>query len=152
MSRRLLITLILILVLPLVSSCGDDSDDTILKPDPNAYRALTLRDNVLYNLQKSWNERNIERYNELLDEGFVFFFSVADVKNGDVLVSHWERVTEMAVVGNMFDPNYSGTWAPVPNRPAHRPAPAEARSSAPAWSAATRCRAVPPLRDRERSP
>ena len=107
MSRHLLTTLILILVLPFAHSCSDDSDDYIIKPDPDAYRSLTLRDNVLFNLEKAWNERNIDKYDQLLDEGFVFFFSVADVKNGDVSVSHWGRSTEIAVVGNMWDPNFS---------------------------------------------
>lgn len=33
MSRHLLTTLILILVLPFAHSCSDDSDDYIIKPD-----------------------------------------------------------------------------------------------------------------------
>ena len=106
MSRRLLITLILVLVLPLVSSCGDDSDDTIVRPDPDAYRALTLRDNVLYNLEKAWEERNLQCCDDLLDDAFVFHFSVADVKNGSVSVPQWDRAAEMAAVGNMFDPDF----------------------------------------------
>ncbi len=106
MSKRLLIPMVLLFVLPFIFSCSDDSDDNIVIPDPDAYRALTVRDNVLFNLSKAWNERNLVRYDELLDDVFVFHFSNADVKNGDVMISEWDRPAEMAAVGNMFDPEF----------------------------------------------
>lgn len=71
------------------------------------YRELTERDEVLSNLEAACNERNIERYNELLDNDFVFHFSIADVENGSVQVSSWGRAAEIASARNMFDPNFS---------------------------------------------
>jgi hypothetical protein len=108
MPTRRLIPLVLILVLPFVYSCGDDDsvNGIVDPPDPDPYRSLTVRDNVLFNLEKCWNERNIERFDELLDSNFVFVFSAADVKNGDVLAADWDRAAEMSAAANMFDPNY----------------------------------------------
>jgi len=88
----------------------------ILNPDENKppdkptsqYKCLEVtcpRDNVLINLQSAYNDRNISRYDELLDADFVFYFSTEDVLNGTV--EYWSRAAEINANKNMFDPNYS---------------------------------------------
>lgn len=92
------------LVCVLFTSCSDDDD--IVAP-PSKYKDLTLRDHVLFNLEKSYNERNLERYDELLDADFVFVFSEADVANGLVTFKEWNRAREIAATRNFFDPTFS---------------------------------------------
>lgn len=88
----------------------------ILNPDenpppdkpPSQYKCLEVtcpRDNVLINLKSAYNDRNISRYDELLDDDFIFYFSAEDVTNGTV--SYWGRAEEIKANKNMFDPNYS---------------------------------------------
>jgi hypothetical protein len=95
----------------------------ILNPDenpppdkpPSQYKCLEVtcpRDNVLINLKSAYNDRNINRYDELLDDDFVFYFSAEDVLNGTV--EYWSRQAEINANKNMFDPNYSNpTQEPV---------------------------------------
>jgi hypothetical protein len=90
----------------------------ILNPDenpppdkpPSQYKCLEVtcpRDNVLINLQSAYNDRNIKRYDELLDADFIFYFSAADIQNGVVNAEYWSRAAEINANKNMFDPNYS---------------------------------------------
>jgi hypothetical protein len=108
-SIQRIIPLIALLAVVPIGSC---SDDNMLPPGPTTYRpsykklsADGPRDNVLYNLQLAYNDRNISRYDELLDDNFVFFFSEEDVLNG--CPSYWSRAAEINANKNMFDPNYS---------------------------------------------
>ena len=65
------------------------------------------RDNVLFNLQKAYVEIHIDRYDQLLDEKFVFHFSQADFKNGQVSVEQWDRASETASTANIFNRSFS---------------------------------------------
>ncbi|UCG52635.1 MAG: hypothetical protein JSW58_03545 [Candidatus Latescibacterota bacterium] len=65
------------------------------------------RDNVLFNLQKAYVERNDDQYDRLLDAGFVFHFSQVDFKEGKVTVEQWDRAAEMSSARNIFDRNFS---------------------------------------------
>jgi hypothetical protein len=108
--KRLFAVLIIGMSVFAFNSCILDPKET--PPDPSkpvvAYKDLAeARDNVLFNLEKSYSERNIDQYDQLLDAGFVFHFSNADIKNGDVSVSQWGRAADLATAGNMFDPNFS---------------------------------------------
>jgi hypothetical protein len=92
-----------------LNSCilNPDEDKPVDKP-PSQYKPLETtnpRDNVLINLNSAYNDRNIERYDELLDLDFVFYFSAEDVLNGTV--AYWSRSEEIKANRNMFDPNYS---------------------------------------------
>jgi hypothetical protein len=104
--------IILLLALPIWSCSGDDD---AVKPKEEAYKCLEAtcpRDNVLHNLQSAYNDRNISRYDELLDDDFVFYFSDEDVLNGTP--QYWSRAAEINANKNMFDPNYSNpTQEPV---------------------------------------
>jgi hypothetical protein len=83
-------------------SCSDDDDP--IKPKPPF---TGPRDNVLSNLQASWNDRNLSRYDQLLDADFIFYFSESDVTTGVVVSEYWSRAAEMSAATNIFDPNYS---------------------------------------------
>lgn len=77
------------------------------KPKVN-YKPLDgERDNVLFNLQKAYNERNIDRYGELLDVGFLFHFSQKDIDDGVVDHSPWDRTEELSANRNMFNPAFT---------------------------------------------
>ncbi len=106
--RRVIPFIVLLSILP-IWSC---SDDNVLPPGPTtygpSYKKLSAdgpRDNVLFNLQSAYNDRNISRYDELLDDDFVFYFSADDVLNGTP--EYWSRSYEINANKNMFDPNYS---------------------------------------------
>ena len=108
--KRLFAVLVIGISVLAFNSCILDPKEA--PPDDNkpteAYKNLAeARDNVLFNLEKSYNERNIDQYRELLDDGFVFHFSNADIKNGDVSVAQWGRAEDLQTAGNMFNPNFS---------------------------------------------
>ena len=113
--RRVIFVIVWALLLP-VGSCSDD-DSNPVKPKEPAYKCLEVicpRDNVLHNLQSAYNDRNISRYDELLDNDFVFYFSVYDVQYGYVSSEYWSRAAEINANKNIFDPNYSNpTQEPV---------------------------------------
>ena len=112
--QRVILIIVLLLALP-IWSCSDDDDP--VKPKEEAYKCLEAacpRDNVLFNLQSAYNDRNISRYDELLDAGFIFYFSAADVQGGVVNAEYWSRAAEINACKNIFDPNYSNpTQEPV---------------------------------------
>lgn len=71
------------------------------------FKDVTEKDDALYNLEMSYNLRNIRQFTRLLDDEFVFFFSEADYSGGDVPVS-WERPDEIVTTTNLFNPNLPG--------------------------------------------
>jgi hypothetical protein len=91
------------------NSCILDPKEGTKPPTPKApYKALDgERDNVLFNLQKAYVERNIEKYAELLDQGFLFHFSQTDIDNHVVDHSPWDRTEELSANRNMFNPNFT---------------------------------------------
>jgi len=106
-ASRFLALLAVLLVMP-ISACNDNDTNPVKPKD--GYKTLSAdgpRDNSLFNLQLSCNERNVDRYDELLEENFVFYFSPADVLNGTVSSESWNRASEMTAATNLFDPNYS---------------------------------------------
>jgi hypothetical protein len=103
--------IVALVALPL-GSCSDD--DNPAKPKEEAYKTILAdgpRDNVLYNLQRAYNDRTHERYGELLDVGFLFYFSEEDVLIG--APEYWGHAEETRVNRNLFDPNYSHPTQPA---------------------------------------
>lgn len=108
MKRILLLALVGFIVVGFNSCILDPKEEKPADPPTTPYKPLDeARDNVLFNLQKAYNERNLERYDELLDADFVFFFSNTDVTNGNVLVDQWARAREIGANRNLFDPTFS---------------------------------------------
>jgi hypothetical protein len=107
MSKKCLVAVLAVLLAASLVSCFDDEEDRVIPPK-SPYKSLAAdqpRDNALFNLLYSCNERNIEHYEELLDQGFVFHFSPEDVLNGTV--ENWSRTAEVTAATNLFDPNYA---------------------------------------------
>ncbi|MEJ2722967.1 MAG: hypothetical protein P8181_17800, partial [bacterium] len=71
------------------------------------YGNLVGRDDVLANLQTAYRNREFIRVYELLDDDLTFYFSTADVKEGEVPVEQWDRLPEIAATANLFDPEWS---------------------------------------------
>jgi hypothetical protein len=110
--KRIIAIFIIALVTPLFSSCIFDAEkvDGGGGPPPGpAFRDLTERDDVLFNLTESYNQRNWDEYNKLLDDKFIFNFSVADYNDGKVEFLQWDRAAEIAATRNILDPS-----APLP--------------------------------------
>ena len=106
--------LAVLLVMPIWSCSDDDSNPVKPKAGYKTLDADGPRDNVLNNLQFAYNDRNISRYDELLDQDFIFYFSEYDFQNGLVTVEYWSRAAEINANKNIFDPNYSNpTQEPV---------------------------------------
>jgi len=100
----LLPVLVMLVAAPMFSCSHDDSvySDPVAPPSP--YKPLTgPRDNVLFNLQKAYTERNLDRYSELLDANFLFYFSQGLIVDD----RPWDRMEEINASKNMFDPNFS---------------------------------------------
>jgi hypothetical protein len=131
----LLPVLVVFLAVPMVA-CHDEDPvmDDHVGPPPG-YRALDgPRDNILFNLQRAYTERNIDQYAELLDNGFLFHFSQNDIDAGIIDHSPWVRAEDLSANKNMFNPAFSkpylepvsdidlvltypeddSTWTPIP--------------------------------------
>jgi hypothetical protein len=117
MKRNIAVLLVGISILAFNSCILDPKEkDDGGGPPPVSYKPLDgERDNVLFKLVKSYKERNIDRYDELLDVDFIFHFSAADFRDGNVSAEYWDRAAEIGSAGNMFDPNYQGPREPVSN-------------------------------------
>jgi len=117
MKRTVVLALAGTVLLGLNSCILDPKEDKPPVPPASQYKCLEVtcpRDNVLNNLQAAYNDRNISRYDELLDADFIFYFSAADVSGGVVSGEYWSRAAEINANKNMFDPNYSNpTQEPV---------------------------------------
>jgi hypothetical protein len=87
------------------AGCSDDPAKPIAQASP--YKALTVRDNLLGNLEFAYNQSNYEEYAKLFDDSgaFQFFFSPADVSQGKVRQAQWDLAAELAATGAMFDRN-----------------------------------------------
>jgi hypothetical protein len=85
-----------------VSSCFLDPDEDTKDPPPpdEPYGDLSVKEHVLRNIQKSYNDRNIQRYDELLDDNFTFFFATGDV--GGSIPDQWGRADELPATDGLF--------------------------------------------------
>jgi hypothetical protein len=87
-----------------VVSCGDDE---VTQPPPPRIEFKNLRnqDDILFNLELAYNERNPLQYIKLLDDDFIFVFSVADFNSGKVKFEQWDRDAEVTCARLILDPN-----------------------------------------------
>lgn len=116
MLKRSLMFCGLILMVSLVSSCFLDPDevDPVDPPPPVGREDLSQRWHVLNNIEYSYVKRRADVYDELLDEQFVFFFSLGDVNDGQP--EQWGRTDELAANTALFESNS----VPTPTGPVCR--------------------------------
>jgi hypothetical protein len=104
MSRRLKTALwLLTLLLPLsMSGCCDRCTD----PDDDAadliFRPRTSPQNLLHNLLKAYQYREIAEVESLLADDFAFYFSDGDTSRPGIPES-WDRIREIDAHEGMFD-------------------------------------------------
>jgi hypothetical protein len=113
MFQKCVVCVLVVLLAASLVSCFDNEEDRVT-PAKSPYKSLAAdqpRDNALFNLQVSYNERNIEHYDDLLDEGLEFYFGAEDVMNGNP--QSWGRAAEMSAATNLFDPNYANPQQPA---------------------------------------
>ena len=93
----------------LVIGCDEDP---AYKPTPpgqtSNYKNLQSKDDVLFNLDLAYNERNFEEFAKLLDDDFIFVLSTADYNSGQVDVPQWDRTRELSANEQILDPNLDG--------------------------------------------
>ena len=83
-------------------SCSAD-EVTIAPADTTPqYRSLAKRDNLLFNLELAYNSRNINKFSELLDDNFIFYFGAMDIREGNVDQPQWDRDSENEATRNLF--------------------------------------------------
>ncbi|MEJ2720198.1 MAG: hypothetical protein P8181_03530 [bacterium] len=73
--------------------------------DASIFADLSDKDDVLHNLEWSYNLRNLLQFNKLIDDDFVFFFSLADFSQG-LTPEMWDRSAELAATSHLFDPSF----------------------------------------------
>jgi len=104
MLKRNLILLCLAVLVAATASCifdpkkdeGDDDD----KPK-QSYQDLTQKWHVLNNLELAYRDRLVNRYQDVLDPQFTFFFSEGDV--GGEVPEQWGRDEEIEATTRLFD-------------------------------------------------
>lgn len=84
----------------LLLGCSDSVTRTIEPPDPYPYMKQTSITNCLHNLKLSYNERNVERFSDLLYINYTFFFAPQDV--GAEIPELWRRQDEIISATRLF--------------------------------------------------
>ena len=79
---------------------GNDDDDNKPTPVPD-FKALTDKENVIYNLVQSYAKADVAHYAELLHEDYTWYFNPSDVTMGG-LDTFWTRAQDLAATTNMF--------------------------------------------------
>jgi hypothetical protein len=106
--RRALWIVAIGFLLPMVGSCIFDAKKETKKEivDNRIFRPLDKRDNIFFNLQLAYDQRNYGPYEELFDpeDGvFVFHFSPTDVSEGRVDVPNWGLRKELDSARKLLD-------------------------------------------------
>jgi hypothetical protein len=97
----------LIAAVLLIVGCGDD-DPRYRPTSPGdqtlKFKNLQNKDDVLHNLALAYNQRDIEEFEKLLDDDFIFIFSETDHNSGET-PQQWARIDEINANQQIFDPN-----------------------------------------------
>jgi hypothetical protein len=86
--------------------CGCEADK-VTPPSPasqNPYKALTSKDDVLYNLELLYPLCDTTEYKRVLDDDLIFYFSDADIWNG-IPFTEFDKQQELKTLRNMADEN-----------------------------------------------
>jgi hypothetical protein len=107
--KRLISLIVLLLFAATFLTCSDSKDTPYIPPKHwEGFHNLKLKDHTLLNLEETYKQRNIDQYDKLLDDFFIFHFAEADwqAKPPKTPVQ-WGREAEVGATRNMFDPNFS---------------------------------------------
>jgi hypothetical protein len=90
-------------------SCGDDDTAPmgVGPTDDVEFADLTNQDDVLFNLELAYNERDFDEFDKLLDDHFAFVFSRSDYLGGQT-PQHWGDASEIDANRKILDKNLSG--------------------------------------------
>jgi hypothetical protein len=86
-KRTILWLIVLVAAAGLTTSCLLDPEKTKEEPEdktPVVFKDLTEKDDVLHNLELSYNERRFDKYEELLDADFITTTRTELPNSGDV--------------------------------------------------------------------
>ncbi len=102
MLKKPLLLLMLIAMVATAASCIFDpkSDTPVIPPNNQKFQNLSERWHVLNNVELAYTKRNLDKYDQLLDNDFTFFLSSGDVGGG--LPDSWDRNTEVQANTNLF--------------------------------------------------
>lgn len=100
-------------LLAAICACSDD-DNGVNPPDDEIPTDLTDPDAVIESHEKALVQKNSEAYEALLDDTFEFVPLPEDAQDFPwVQGGSWPKATELEIIGNMFDPEFSGENSPV---------------------------------------
>jgi hypothetical protein len=78
-------------------------------PVTKEYKDLKEKEDVLWNLELAYNERNGQEFAKLLDDGFEFYVSASDYAAGGI-PPRWGLDDEILANDALFDENLEGPW------------------------------------------
>lgn len=105
MARRCLILVLCAIIAMVTWSCDAEK---VTPPHPEEIiQRPQEKDDVLHNLEAAYNERNTVEYEKLLDGNFVFVFSLAEYRAGEV-PRLWGEASEIDANRKLMDPNLDG--------------------------------------------
>ena len=98
--KRIVVMLIAVVAL-FALSCGDDSvTPTGGTGSPYVKKDLSNKSDVLNNIEFAYNKRNMDAYNELLDDNFEFFYTEDGVGGGTPV--QWGRPDEVTTTSGLL--------------------------------------------------
>ena len=103
MFRKLVFIAVATFVAGSLPACFLDPEQTPPPEDKPAeqFKDLTEQNDVLFNLRESYDQRNGDEYDRLVDDDFVFFFSDGDVATGNY-PAQWSRETDVPATRGLF--------------------------------------------------
>jgi hypothetical protein len=108
-KRTILWLIVLVAAAGLTTSCLLDPEKTKEEPEdktPVVFKDLTEKDDVLHNLELSYNERRFDKYEE--DADFIFYFAEVDYNNPNGTPEQWGRVEEVGANSRLLSPSTPG--------------------------------------------
>lgn len=115
MLNRSLIHCGLAAMLLVTSSClfdPEEKKEVVIPPENIPLKDLTLKENVLNNIEYAYFNRSWQVYKDLLDEEFTFFFAPGDV--GGEIPEQWDENSEIGATTNLFDSRFGdGSEFPI---------------------------------------
>jgi hypothetical protein len=110
-KRTTLWLIVLVVAAGLTTSCILDPKEEKVgdPPAPVEFKDLSEKDHLLFNLELAYNERDMDRYAELLDDNFTFYFSDADYNDPDhPTPQQWNRDTEIGANSRILNRDLPG--------------------------------------------